>query len=297
MLVEIRRTEEEIGFRTYYGREGVVALRGTAMYWNGLWHAPLSRNGSHIGDHNWLQAAVPLLAHAPARGMEALVIGLGAGATVSTLAQSGAVRSVDVYEINPGLRKLLADYAEGTLHVATNPKVRLIWGDGRSGLAVSPKRYDIITQEPLYLKQAGSSLLLSREYMELVRSRLKPGAIFVIYCNAMRHAGQALVVRQTAASVFPFGESFGEGYLLAMSEAPYAFDAAGVERALASADPGDAFVREARSVGVDRIVAFLDRPRPPWTGSPVIVTDDHPVVEYPELADALVAEARRGRGR
>jgi hypothetical protein len=289
-LVLTTRAERASGSRTYFGREGVVEIVGNkAMFWNGLGHAPLSRNGNHVGGNNWLQAVVPLVAHRSGRDLDALVVGLGAGATVATLAQSTAVRSVEVYEINPELEQFLADYPEGTLHVGTSPKIKLIWEDGRTGLTVSPKRYDIITQAPLYLRQAGSSVLLSREYMRIVRSRLKPGGVYAVYCNAMGHAGQALVVRQTAAGVFSHGESFKRGYLLLLSDSPITFDVASIERALGTAEAGDPFVAEVRGFGVERLAAALDRPRLPWEGSPVIVTDDHPVVEYPEIADELVA--------
>jgi hypothetical protein len=200
---------------------------------------------------------------------------------------------VEVYEINPKLERFLADYPEGTLHVGTSPKVKLLWEDGRTGLTVSPKRYDLITQAPLYLKQAGSSVLLSREYMQLVRSRLKPGGVYAVYCNALGHSGQALVVRQTAAGVFRYGESFSNGYLLLVSDSPIAFDVDSIERALATADLGDPFVAETRGFGVGRLAATLDRPRLPWEGSPVIVTDNHPIVEYPEIADEIVARGVR----
>jgi spermidine synthase len=219
-----------------------------------------------------------------------LVVGLGGGTTVGTLARSSTVRAVDVYEINPDLELLLADYPEGTLHVGTNPKVRMLWQDGRTGLTLSGRRYDIVTQQPLYLKQAGSSILLSKEYMQLVRSRLKPGGVFCIYSNAQGHHGQALIVRQTAARVFRYGESFRQGYLLLVSDSPIEFDAASIERVLEASGPGDIAADEVRRVGIDTVAAWRDRPRLAWSGSPVIVTDDHPVVEYPEIADRLVAE-------
>jgi hypothetical protein len=52
---------------------------------------------------------------------------------------------------------------------------------------------------------------------------------------------------------------------------------------------------EIRGVGVAVVAGWLDRPRLEWHGSPVIITDNHPVVEYPELVDRLVAE-HRARG-
>jgi spermidine synthase len=296
VLVISLQDERARNARTYYGPEGVVEVRGDrAVMWNGLGHAVISEENSHVGDYNWSLAILPLLAHAPGRDKDVLIVGMGAGITVGTLARSSTVRAVDVYEINPDLQKLLADFPEGTLHVGTNPKIRIFWRDGRTGLTLSDRRYDIVTQQPLYLKQAGSSLLLSREYMQLVRSRLKPGGVFCIYSNAQGHLGQALIVRQTAAHVFRYGESFRLGYLILASDSPIVFDAASIERVLEAAGPGDVAADEVRRVGIDTVASWRDQPRLAWSGSPVMVTDDHPVVEYPALADRLVARHQSRR--
>jgi hypothetical protein len=135
--------------------------------------------------------------------------------------------------------------------------------------------------------------------MQLVRSRLKPGGVYAIYSNAQGHAGQALVVRKTAAGVFRYGESFGNGYLLVVSDSPIEFEAASIRQAIEAAGADDIVAAEVRSVGVATVAAWLDRPRLDWQGSPVIITDDHPVVEYPTLVDLLVTEhqARRRGSR
>ena len=91
---------------------------------------------------------------------EALVIGVGSGITLGTLATLDTVERIDAYDINQTLKRLLHAFPEGTLRVGTNPKVRLIWQDGPGGLALNSQQYDLITQQPLYLKQAGSSILL-----------------------------------------------------------------------------------------------------------------------------------------
>lgn len=179
----------------------------------------------------------------------------------------------------PVTRDLLA--LGGPLHIS--------WRDGRTGLALIPRQYDVATQQALYLKQAGSTLLLSREYMQLVRSRLKPGGVFVIYSNAQHHGGQAQLVRQTASRVFRYTESVRGSYMVVASDQPFALDAAAIERVLAAAAPGDLFVAEARRLGVPALAALVDRPRLVWDGSPLEVTDDHPIVEYPEWADRVVA--------
>ena len=42
--------------------------------------------------------------------------------------------------------------------------------------------------------------------------------------------------------------------------------------------------------GVEKLSNWKDSPRLDWENSPVIVTDDHPIVEYPDVANKLVTE-------
>jgi len=296
----IRKNPTDLQNMQYFGREGVIEVHGgKEMRWNGLWHSAISANlDDHIGMNNWLQAVVPLLSHRGEGKKDALVIGVATGITAATLAKSEEVTTVDGYEINPKLKLLMEDFAQGTLHVATNPKVNIIWRDARTGLAVSDKQYDLITQAPLYLMQAGSSILLSKQYMEIVKRRLKPGGTFAIYCNAQGNLGQALVVRKTAAQVFKYFESFGNGYLLVVSDAPIEYTLESIQKKLDKMSEDDPIKTEILKFGVEKLIDWKDSPRLDWENSPVIVTDDHPVVEYPYVAEKLVTanSAPRLRG-
>ena len=187
--------------RIFYGRDGVIEVRNGELFWDGLWHSTLVANRSHVGTRNWLHAVAPLLSH-EGPVVDAVVIGLGAGITSATLSEVSQIGVVDTYDINHTLRPFLATYPRETLGVGTDSRVHLIWQDGRSGLALNPKKYNLITQQPLYLKQAGSSILLSREYLKLAQARLKPGGVIAIYSNAEGNREAALLIRQTTQSVF-----------------------------------------------------------------------------------------------
>ena len=147
------------------------------------------------------------------------------------------VNNVDVYEINHALKGMLADFPEGTLHVADSDKVHIWWRDARIGLALNDESYDLITQQPLYLKQAGSSMLLSKEYMELIKQRLTETGVYCIYSNALGNAEQVMLVRKTAATVFPYVKSFKDSYMIVASKSPFTYDETRIE---------DAVIRNAR---------------------------------------------------
>ncbi len=278
------RHEHQPQLAAYFGKDGVVEIDDDGdMIWSGLWHSQLSDGHNHVGTANWSLAVAPLICHGDEVLDDTLVVGLGTGITAATLAASPAVRRVDVYEINHTLKPVLRDHPGGTLRAAENPKVRILWQDGRSGLALRDQRYDLITQQPLYLRQAGSGMLLSREYMQLVRSRLKPGGIFCCYCNAMRDDALAAIVRRTAAEVFGYCESFYGGYAIMASDAPIRFSRAAVERRLAQGGRLAAELsRHIEEYSLEGFLAGLDTPRLDWT-SPYRVTDDHPIVEFYDI--------------
>ena len=279
---------------SYYGKDGVIEINNKLdMRWDGLWHSFLVQDGNQVGSCNWKLAMVPLLCHRGERAPDVCVVGLGTGITSATLAKSKLVDRVDSYEINEVLKRIFRDYPAGTMNVATNPKIHIMWQDGRAGLALNAdKKYDLITQQPLYLVQSGSSCLLSKEYMELIKSRLKPGGVFCIYSNSMGYVEQAELVRATAAAAFKHCESFGGGYLLVVSDSPIVYTEESIEAKLESEGDGP-LATECRSarMGVDNLVKYHDSPRMNWK-CPYIITDDHPLVEYPHIVKYLVDRAR-----
>ncbi len=278
------RHERQPQLAAYFGKDGVVEIDDDGdMIWSGLWHSQLSDGQNHVGTANWSLAVAPLICHPDEVLNDTLVVGLGTGITAASLAASPAVRQVDVYEINHTLKPVLRDHPVGTLHAAEDPRVRILWQDGRSGLRLRDQQYDLITQQPLYLRQAGSGMLLSREYMQLVRSRLKPRGIFCCYCNAMQDDTLAAIVRRTAAEVFPHCESFYGGYAIIASDSPIRFSRAAVERRLAQGGRmATELSRHIEQVSWEGFLAGLDAPRLDWT-SRHRVTDDHPVVEFYDI--------------
>lgn len=280
-------------FLELYGHDGVVEVSNDGrVYINGLWHSVLFRDdnaGAKRSENvrrKMLVALLPLLAHQGGGSKEVLNIGMGTGATARLLAKSSAVRSVDAYEIVTTLQDLLALYPEETLGTANLEKIDVRWQDARTGLIVNNKSYDIITQSPLYLNQSGSSFLLSREYLSLLKSRLKPGGVAGIYCNTMGNEAQALLVRQTVAEVFAYQESFANSYFILASDSPIDLSAERFGTGLAADDP---VVADVALLGLDWIRGNFDRPRLVWQRTPHRITDDQPLVEYPALVDWLVA--------
>jgi len=284
------------GHTMYSGRDGVLQIdKQGNLFWDGLWHSKLSQNNDHLGTNNWYLAVAPALCHPTGQFKDVCVIGIATGITASTLALHEEVQQVDGYDVSPTLEKVYRDFPEGTLHLQQNSKINITWQDARTGLALNPKQYDIIQTQPLYLKQAGSGLLNSVEFFDLVSQRLKPGGIFCLYSNGT--AEQAFAIRETADQVFPYRETFRDGYLVILSNDPLElseefFD----ERIKQTGKLWEQIRSHAETADGVAVMRLLDRPAFPSGNGRLLVTDDRPIVEYPHyLTDAIQQSGNRHR--
>jgi spermidine synthase len=279
---------------SYWGRDGVVEVRRTgAVFLDGLWHSRLSNGRSHIGDdYSWMMAVSAVFAHRDTPLRKALVVGNGLGLTAGTLARLPGLHVV-AYEINHKLADLLADHPKGTLGVAKNPRIDIRWQDARSGLALDPARYDLIISAPMYLRQAGSSLLLSREYLELLKSRLNEDGVVALYAREGRPL-QSLLVHRTVRSVFPHVQLLREGQIAVASRMPIEITRRSIEQRLQRRDPFYTEVatydrsmhRGKRSLYDHLLPRRFDR-----EAGVRVINDDHPLVEYPSVVARLVTPA------
>lgn len=270
------------GYTMYSGRDGVLLVDQQGnLIWDGLWHSKLSHDNDHIGTSNWHVAVAPALCHPTGQFEDVCVIGVATGMTASTLALHDEVEQVDGYDISQTLEQVYRDFPEGTLQLKQNPKINLIWQDARTGLALNPKKYDIIQTQPLYLKQAGSGLLNSVEFFELVSKRLKPGGIFCLYSNGTPE--QALAIRETADHVFPYRETFQGGYLVILSNDPLQLsEEFFAERLMQDGKLWEQVRNHPETANGAAVMRLLDRPAFSSGDGRLLVTDDRPIVEYPD---------------
>ena len=281
---------ETNGIREYWGRDGVVEVDVEGnVYIDGLWHTRLSEATDPVGrPYTWLMAFAAALAHDDPHPKKALVVGAGVGVSSNSLAGLEGL-AIDGYEINHTLKRVLRDYPEETHHVLANPIMRWMWQDARTGLALDATTYDIILSAPLYLRQAGSSLLLSKEYLALAKSRLAPGGVLAVYSNEDA-AAQSRLVQRTIAEVFDYRVTWYEGLVTIASDHPIAITEERFRERLALPDrlyqQAVGFDRSLSAEGGLRVWYDGDRFATELADRPI--TDDQPLVEYPELAERWV---------
>jgi spermidine synthase len=142
----------------------------------------LYTNGKFQGNNGWEMSAQRFFAHYPSLFVErfdrALVIGLGTGTTLGTLA-AYPWRKIDVVEISPAIVEAADRYFQACNHGAINdPRVAIHHEDGRNFVLVTEHRYDLIGIELSSIWFAGAGNLYSREFYRLVRDRLSPTGVF-----------------------------------------------------------------------------------------------------------------------
>jgi spermidine synthase len=142
----------------------------------------LLTNGKFQGNTGWEMNAQRFFAHYPSLFVkdfrDLLVIGLGTGTTLGTLA-GYPWQKIDVAEISPSILFAAKTYfADANLGAIDDPRVTVHHADGRNFILVQEQKYDLISMELSSVWFAGAASLYSREFYQLVHERMKPGAVF-----------------------------------------------------------------------------------------------------------------------
>lgn len=223
------------------------------LYVNGA-----SQNAFPYDDFHVLIGLLPALVHeAPER---ALALGLGVGATTYGLALDPRLDAVETVEICGGQIDILRGVADGgdspeSAALLVDERVELVVGDGRKRLLRAEQgSLDIVVVDTLRPQSGYSGNLYSREFYDLVDSRLADGGLFAQWLPTDRTL-QTMQGTFDHLLVFDVPSYFGSRFAIASNE-PLAYDTVGVLARLAATDrstlpPGMAealerFVTEAR---------------------------------------------------
>ncbi|MDF3066906.1 MAG: speE [Polyangiaceae bacterium] len=168
----------------------------------------LYTNGKFQGNTGWEMSAQRFFAHYPSIFVSdfqrALVIGLGTGTTLGTIA-AYPWKKLDLVEISPAIVEAAGQYFESANGGALrDPRLSVHLADGRNFLLVEQHRYDLISMELSSVWFAGAASLYSQEFYRLVEQHLAPRGIFQqwVQMHHMRRRDFATLVH-TLRSVFP----------------------------------------------------------------------------------------------
>jgi len=249
-----------------------------------------------------------LLAHPDPK--DVLVIGCGDGGLIKAALKDPRVRSLDQIEIDAEVVRVAKEYlrevcCEGGRSVWDDPRVRLHYADGRQFLRDGAKRYDLVFSDLPHVLHEGASVFYSEEFLRLVRSRLKPGGIFMDHSyhpDVARWDSDEdqlipyMLVARTVQEVFGRNLFLFETALWPESEADhddaYALSGrtvlaykdglslkdAAVRRRFAALEP-----RPERMTPEILFRWFSNSEIPAWLGRFPVSTDDKPTVLYPHI--------------
>ena len=111
-------------------------------------------------------------------------------------------------ELIPSVPKSFPYYHADAAEVLKNPKGQIVIDDGRRFLKRTTKQFDVIAIDPPPpLQAAGSSLLYSTEFYELIKQHLKPKGIVQVWLPGGEKMSDLAVVR-SVESTFPYIRCF-----------------------------------------------------------------------------------------
>jgi spermidine synthase len=182
---------------------------------------------------------LPALLHPEPRAV--LVVGCGAGVTAGSFTVHPGVERIVICEIEPLIPRVVARYfAAENYDVVHDPRVEVVYDDGRHFVLTTHEKFDIITSDPIHPWVKGAATLYTKEYFETVKRHLNPGGL-VAQWVPLYESNPAAVKSELATffDVFPNGtvwgnEVDGEGYdLVLLGQAgPLQIDPGQVQRRL-----------------------------------------------------------------
>ncbi len=231
-----------------------------------------------------LLAHVPLLLHRNPKNV--LVIGLGSGVTAGS-ALTHPIERLTAVEISDAVVEASGFFDDFNRRPRSDPRFRLVVGDGRNHLLVSEEPYDVIISEPSNPWMAGVSGLFTRELFTLARSRLAEDGLFCQWAHIYNMDESEL--RTIVAS---FTDAFESAALFLLSESDLLL--VGAKEALPRVGTialdnrmeSDEILEDLRKVGVlgsDGFRALLTASTPPlaeWAKDAERHTDDRPILEF-----------------
>lgn len=158
------------------------------------------------------QARIPLFAFPATESV--FFLGMGTGITAGEALNRVDFKNVTkvvASELSPNVVAASKKYFTGKIDgfdltngLYTDPRAKVLIGDGRNQLLVSREQYSMINADLFLPYRRGTGNLYSREHFQIARARLKPGGVFVqwlpLYQMTEREFG---IIAHTMIAAFP----------------------------------------------------------------------------------------------
>lgn len=278
-------------FRFLYYKEGI---HGTVsvLSWvsDGLQRKSLMNNGKVDASNNRdmttqiLLGELPMFLHPEPK--DVMVIGMGSGVTAGSVLQNPEVDDMDLLEISPEVVEASWYFRQENHEPLDDPRTHLKIADARNYLLATEKRYDVIISEPSHSWVTGVSNLFTRDFLQLVKSRLKEDGMLVQWYHVYgvdRNSVKAML--KAVWEVFPHFDiwhSQGGDLIIVSSKRPLKLDYTEVQGFFESDDMADDLQR----IGIRSVEQMMSHYMMSSKQIESLFveqqsnTDDHPVVEF-----------------
>ncbi len=124
-----------------------------------------------------MQAHLPLMIYGPLKQKHVLHIGFGSGGTAYSVSLYPHTR-ITVVEISKAVVRNAHAYFDSVNHgVAQSGMLNFIYFDGRSYLQNTKAGFDVILSDSIHPRYSGNGSLYTKDYYEIVYSRLNEGGV------------------------------------------------------------------------------------------------------------------------
>ena len=151
-----------------------------------------------------LLGLVPYLLHEDPKN--AFVVGFGGGITTRALTFTEGLQSIKVVELEPAVVEAGRAILNGEIPALQDPRVELVFNDARNTLLLENTRYDIIAAQPSHPWLARASNVFTKEFFEIVKSRLNDDGIYGQWLNLFNMDATTMrSILKAFYGVFPHG--------------------------------------------------------------------------------------------
>jgi spermidine synthase len=279
IAIDRRYSDQLLEFWRHEGAQTAVSVRASqfqhVLYLDGLHQAndqpEMVRLHRAIGH-------LPMVLHGnPA---DVLVVGMGGGATPGAVSQYPDAR-VQIVELAEGVRQAAQFFKHVNYDLLTQPNVSVRIDDGRNFLALTDRRFDVMTADIIQPGHAGAGHVYSHEYFSLVRNALQDDGVVLQWIGHRPRLEYTLIMR-TFLDVFPDATLWYDANFMVGTKRPLRVDPRALDRLRENATTRDALdavgltgfdvLRSWYTASAEEMRAFV--------GDGPILTDDRPLVEY-----------------
>jgi spermidine synthase len=133
------------------------------------------------------------------------VLGTGSGMTLGATSVHPSVEQITLAEIEPKVLGVARTFGIYNHYVLDNPKLRIVFNDGRNFLMTTKEKFDVITADPIHPWFSGAGYLYSAEYFKLAAEHLNPGGIVCQWLPIYELTEENLKsVVKTLREIFPY---------------------------------------------------------------------------------------------